>query len=272
MDVQKRYYSKGEPVSDLQEISHTAPLSLDSDADVVLPDTDIRYQKQDREEIPLAFIVVFSGGTEREKDYLSPLQNHRKDFPNLRLEFMANEFFLEKGEPAIFNYAFQKQQKYTSSSSSEVPDQYFLLTDVDDFGEWVTRKIPECKEHCINVLVSNPCFEVWLYYATKDDAFCGFSMPDNPKQLSQTVKTWCGTAVKGGLKPKKYLYCLEENIINAKKNYHYNPQTLYGYLFSTNVYELGEALLPFIKDKLVEHKKQQTERKLKFSIKNTKDS
>lgn len=259
-------------MTDLQEVSHVASPSIGSDDSIVLSGTDKRYQKQDREEIPLAFIVVFSGGTEREKDYLSPLQSHKKDFPNLRLEFMVNELFLEKGEPAIFDYAFQQQQQYISSSSSEVPDQYFLLTDVDDFGEWVTKKIPECKEHCINVLVSNPCFEVWLYYATKDDAFFEFSFPDNPKQLSQAVKTWCGTAVKGGLQPKKYLYCLEENVINAKKNYYYDSQTLYGCLFSTNVYELGEALLPFIKDKLTAYKEQQVERRFKFSTKSTKNS
>lgn len=263
MSTQKRRYTKGEPTADVLEVLCATSLPTNSDGEMSLPNTDSRYQKQDKEELPLAFIVVFSGGTEREKDYLSLLQSH-KNFPTLRLEFMANEYFLEKGEPAIFSFAFQQQQKYKESASTEIPDQYFLLTDVDDFGEWVTKKIPECNENQIKVLVSNPCFEVWLYYATKEDAFLGFSMPDNPKQLSQTVKTWCGKAVKGGLQPKKYLYCLEENIINAKKNYHYNPETLYGELFSTNVYEFGEAILSFIKDKLIENKTLQAEKRRKF--------
>lgn len=265
MAAQKRYYSKGVPLKEPKEVSCSESHLAKDDENVVLPYTGSRYHKQDKEEPPLAFVVVFSGGTEREKDYLSPLMSGKKKFPNIRLEFMANELFLEKGEPAVFNYAFQKQQVYTESSNPETPDLYFLLTDVDDFGEWITKKIPKCNERKINVLVSNPCFEVWLYYATKHDKFHSFPIPDNYKQISQEVKTWCGAVVKGGLRPNRYLYCLEENIINAKKNYRYNPQTLYGDLFSTNVYELGEAILPFIKQELAKYKKWQAEKEYKYS-------
>ena len=133
---------------------------------------------------------------------------------------------------------------------------YFLLTDVDHFGDWVTKEIPNCKAHGIKVLVSNPCFEVWLYYATKRDKLEGFCVPENLSKLSESVKTWCGRAVKGGLKPKQYLYCLKDNIENAKANYCYDAELLYGGLFSTNVFELGEAILPIIQEGLEEIKQE----------------
>ena len=61
---------------------------------------------------------------------------------------------------------------------------------------------------------------------------------------------------KGKLKPKQYLYCLKDNIENAKANYCYDAELLYGGLFSTNVFELGEAILPIIQEGLEEIKQE----------------
>lgn len=245
-----RYYTKRDSFK--EELSKDSPTAVQhiGEENVVLPQVNEKYVKKDKEEAPQIFIVVFSGGTEREKDYLHPILSNKRLFPTLKMEFLADDNFQKGGKPAIFDFALQRQKIYTSSADAEQPDSYFLLTDVDEFGTWVTKEIPNCQTQGIKVLVSNPCFEVWLYYATKKDKFEGFTMPSDPSQLSKNVKTWCGQAVKGGLQPKKYLYCLKENIENARNNYCYNPDLLYGGLFSTNVFELGETLLPIIGNEL----------------------
>ncbi len=262
MDI-KRYYTKKEPFVELED---AAPMSVQRDEEetVVFHYVDERYIKKDRELAPQTFVVIFSGGTVREKDYLRPITDNRKRFPELKLEFYADETFGKGNRPKIFDYALQRQEVYRSSTGEDAPDVYFLLTDVDHFGDWVTKEIPVCNAHGIRVLVSNPCFEVWLYYATKKDKLVGFVAPEDPLKLSESVKTWCGTAVKGGLRPKEYLFCLKDNIVNAKNNYSYDDRLLYGGLFSTNVFELGEAILPIIQDGLEEIRREKMEQRKKY--------
>lgn len=259
----RRYYTKKDPFAELED---AAPVSVprDDDENIVFHHVNERYTKKDRELTPQTFVVVFSGGTKREKDYLCPITENRKFFPRLKLEFYAKEEFDKGGRPIIFPYALERQKVYRSSTEEDEPDLYFLVTDVDDFGDWVTKEIPNCNAHGIRVLVSNPCFEVWLYYATKKDKLKGFVPPKNPSKLSESVKTWCGTAVKGGLRPKQYLFCLENNIVNAKANYCYDAKLLYGGLYSTNVFELGEAILPMVQEGLEQIQREKEEREKKF--------
>ena len=170
----KRYYVKGSPSEELRDVTASATSSTplqENGVDDVLRKVNERYTKKDLEQLPMTFVVVFSGGTKREKDYLSLLMNNNWKFPTLRLEFLADDTFLKEGKPAIFDFALQRQKLYGSSTTAEHPDHYFLMTDVDDFGSWVTKELPVCEARHIKVLVSNPCFEVWLYYATRQDKF-----------------------------------------------------------------------------------------------------
>lgn len=249
----KRYYVKGSPSEELRNIQDSSTPFIPAQEDTgesVLHKVHERYTKKDLEQLPMTFIVVFSGGTKRERDYLSPIVTNKRSFPMLKLEFLADDTFLQDGKPAIFDFALQRQKLYGSSTTTEHPDHYFLMTDVDDFGCWVTKELPVCEAQNIKVLVSNPCFEVWLYYATRQDKFEGFVKPDNAKELSQVVKTWCGQQIKGGLQTKKYLFRLRENIANARMNYTYDVNLRYGDLFSTNVFELGETILPIVEEEL----------------------
>lgn len=255
----KRYYTKGAPVEELKK--GTSPSSaIAVDEKTALPEVNERYVKKDKELSPLSFIVIFSGGTDREKDYLDPILKHKSRFPELKLDFLPEPEFKKGNKPAVFDFALEKQKEYQSSSDKDSPDYYFLLTDVDHFGTWITSETPLCNENGIKVLVSNPCFEVWLYYAVKKDKFEGFVPPLDQSQLSKEIKTWCGSAIKGGLQTKKYLFLLEENIKNAKENYSYDSELGYGDMFSTNVFELGEAMLPVVKKELIKLKEERNKK------------
>lgn len=255
----KRRYTKGGAVEELKEnMSPSTAITVDDK--IVLPEVNESYVKKDKNLSPLSFIVVFSGGTEREKDYLDPILKHKSRFPKLKLDFFADATFKKGDKPAVFDFALEKQKLYQSSSNKDTPDHYFLLTDVDHFGAWITSEIPLCKENEIKVLVSNPCFEVWLYYAVKKDKFEGFVPPLDHSQLSKDIKKWCGSVIKGGLQTKKYLFLLEENIKNAKENYCYDSELGYGDMFSTNVFELGEAMLPVVRKELIKLKEEKNKK------------
>lgn len=245
----KRYYTKGIGLEEMGSPSFSSTRISKEEFDVK-HQAPAGYFKEAKEELPLTFIVIFSGGTVRESDYFYPILKHRNLFPMLKLEFLADDTFLENKKPRIFDFARSKQREYQSSTTQDVPDKYFLLTDIDDFGIWVTKETPTCEKLGIRILASNPCFEVWLYYATNSDKFNHFLFPQNRLKLSKTVKTWCGSHVKGGLQPRKALFKLDTNIVNAKSNYVYDENTLYGDLFSSNVFELGEILQPLLKGKI----------------------
>ena len=82
------------------------------------------------------------------------------------------------------------------------------------------------------------CFEVWLYYAEKSDRPVDFVIPQNKLEISSFFKTWANTHIKGGLKPTKAIFNIEQNITNAKKNY--VEETGFPTLFSTQMFRLAE--------------------------------
>lgn len=103
------------------------------------------------------------------------------------------------------------------------------------------------------MIISNSCFEVWLYYAEKSNRPLDFVIPQNKLEISSAFKTWANTQIKGGLKPKKAIFNIERNIANAKNNY--VEENGFPTLFSTQMFRLAEQMLPFVKDGLVQLKK-----------------
>ena len=105
----------------------------------------------------------------------------------------------------------------------------------------------ECVSHDIELIISNPCFEIWLYYTEKDDKCVGFKIPDKKEKISSSLKTWVNKQIKGGVKPKRAILNIEQNIENAKKNYLVNDDGI-PLLFSTQMFILAEQLLPYVKE------------------------
>jgi hypothetical protein len=112
-------------------------------------------------------IFVLSGGEKREKNFLNELINQK--FRSLRVAFMS-----KKGQGL---HPFQMQDVWDNIRKDKVIkisninyrlttiDKVFLLTDVDEFYnqlvEILNKKRKEDNGHWI---ISNPCFEIWLYY------------------------------------------------------------------------------------------------------------
>ena len=204
------------------------------------------YTKPNATLLPKSFVVVFSGGTKREKDYFNLILINSQIYSNIKIDFVPNPNFKKGGKPEIVEFAINKKKDYQESVNEDNPDSYYLLTDIDHFEEFIQWMAEECNKNDIELIISNSCFEVWLYYAEKDDKCVDFIVPKNILEISSKFKTWANTVVKGGLKPTKAILKIEQNIENARKNY--SEENGIPTLFSTQMYRLAEKMLPYIKE------------------------
>ena len=207
------------------------------------------YQKKESFEIPKAFIVVLSGGTVRERRYFKYLTQNPSMFPDLRFEFFCEDRFESGMRPMVFDLAEEKVKQYKTSASYEKPDEYYVVSDVDEFKDHLICFQQKCQELNINLIISNPCIEVWLYYSKRADRFDGFQIPQIPEKISQCVKTFLNDKIPGGVNPSKALLVLRTNIENAKNNY-CEDTSGFPTIFSTNMFKLGEKLLPYVEEGL----------------------
>lgn len=237
----KRNYIKGNPEITPNEVvpKKTTPQKVTSS----FFEAPKSYIKQGEFEDMQTFIVIFSGGTTREKNYFSGIGN---GFKNIKIHFVPEPDFESNRVPKVFNLAYNTLDIYKNSVNEDLPDKYYIVTDVDDFKQAILEHKPLCEQKGIELIISNPCFEVWLYYSKQDDKFLGFKMPSDLKELSQNVKTFVGKtlSIVGGVNPTKALEDLEQNIVNAKKNYQASAEGIPD-LFSTNMFILGEYILKY---------------------------
>jgi hypothetical protein len=151
--------------------------------------------------------------------------------------------------------------KYTDKFGLSDEDELWFVMDID---KWRADQIAEIAEYCKShlnwhIALSNPCFEVWIYFHHKADIAASKSI------TSQQFKKEISDMMDGGYHPYKLINLLPDAIKNAKNNDsnsgHYLPNNK-----ETKVYHLGEALLQrigrndfekFLKYTLPELKKKQ---------------
>lgn len=242
----RRSYSKGslERELQLQQKKKTVEVVVQQ-----VPVIDIQmsaYQKTDIEEMPKAFFVIISGGERREKDYFRIISNQDR-FKRIKLEFITDP--LKLSPDGMYELAEYKKARYSSSLNEDAePDKIYLISDMDHFITELIRIKPKCKNEGFHLIISNSCFEVWLYYAYLDEV-PGFLIPAERLKISSKFKGWLPSVISGGIKPLKSILNIYSNIENAKKNYREDENGI-PLLFSTNMYLLAEDLLPLIEPEL----------------------
>lgn len=117
-------------------------------------------------------------------------------------------------------------------------DELWFVIDTD---RWTDRQIRYLVDFCNNhpnwhIAISNPCFEVWLYF--HKSSIIENSLSETCEQFKYEISTF----EKGGYHPCKFITHLQDAIDNAKKAdkdpLHFNP-----FHKTTKVYLLAEALL-----------------------------
>jgi hypothetical protein len=241
-----RSYEKSNPEKPIVEpILPKAAKSKEFSVIPVKKDAELRYTKEEGEKIPFSFIVIISGGEVRERNYFKVISNKNK-FRQIKIEFVPDP---GKGNPdRLFEIAKRKQKHYQTSQEDE-PDKIFIVSDVDHFTSELLRIKPECENSDIHLIISNSCFEVWLYYGKFSNKPDDFETPADNLKISQAFKTYLGNKIKGGLDPRKAIFDIVANIQNAEANYQEDKNGI-PVLFSTNMFILAKSLLPFIQKEL----------------------
>ncbi|MBQ7268911.1 MAG: RloB domain-containing protein [Bacteroidales bacterium] len=107
------------------------------------------------------------------------------------------------------------------------------------------EKFSEVKPYSAwNVVQSNPSFEIWLYYHFFKDC-------PNPDEVSSypSFKAFVDGAISGGFDFQKDSVRVATAVENAKENFKCTSDGKPG-LFSTEVYELAEVIIPFVRQHL----------------------
>jgi len=242
-----RTYSKSNP--DKEPQPHQLRKTVEAEVQV-LPIGEVltdNYKKPDLEELPKGFFVIISGGQVREKDYFKII-SHQDNFQRIKLEYISESNRLV--DPTrLYELAIYKKGRLESSRNEDAElDKIYLISDVDEFINDLMKIKPLCINENFPLIISNPCFELWLYYANRTDV-PDFHIPEKLSKISWKFKGWADTAVKGGVKSKRAIFNIYSNIENARKNYKEDENGI-PELFSTNMFQLAEDLLPFVEPEL----------------------
>ena len=195
-----------------------------------------------------SLVFVLSGGEKKEKDFLRELIEQR-GLHSLRVAFMS-----EKGQGL---QPYQMQEKWTQIQLTgeikiesqlfrlDAMDKVFLLSDVDEFYKQLETIFKgNQNETQAKWIVSNPCFEIWLYYCYLDnpekDLECLKEEPVSTR--SQKMKAMGNLLVSGGLNPRLAF----ERILNGieHSNAHFaSDDNGIPVLYSTQMHEMAQYLV-----------------------------
>ncbi len=188
-------------------------------------------------------IYIFCEGKKREYQYFRYFKelDSRINIEIYKLKSIENNSptgLLEIAEKSVLRTDTNPEPKYEFIDG----DELWFVIDTDLWGE----KITELKQSCTdrkgwNVAISNPCFEVWLYYhkfETKPEL--------NNIQDCSAWKKLVNISFPGGFDSRRYPVFIKEAIKNSLDNYSEKDwEPLPG---STTIPTLAESFYPFVKD------------------------
>lgn len=113
---------------------------------------------------------------------------------------------------------------FCAKSNTDFQEKY---TEIKPYSAW-------------NVVQSNPCFEIWLYYHF-------FKALPNPEEIESfpSFKAYVGSVISGGFDFQKDPVRVKAAVENAKTNFNYSDDGKLA-LFSTEVFKLAEEILLFV--------------------------
>ncbi|MDD6890621.1 MAG: RloB family protein [Bacteroidales bacterium] len=240
------------------------------------------YEKTDGV-MSYSIVCVISGGEKRERDFLLTLIR-QQDLHSLRVAFISKE-----GQGL---HPYQMQEKWEEIRRTKIVsindrtfhlddmDKVFLLSDVDEFYEQLV-KIHEghSEEDSGQWIISNPCFEVWLYYC-----FCNKPEEDlisieslAPQQRSQEMKQLGHTVIAGGLNSIKAFEHMQEGIAHSVSHYAEDDNAI-PVLFATQMHQMAQFLIDTMNhhrgeyDEFVRRKQEQRQEWRRMMMKSGLDS
>ena len=124
-------------------------------------------------------------------------------------------------------------------------DKVFLLTDVDEFYDKLVDILREKAEGDNGEwVISNPCFEIWLYYCylNNPEEDLAVLKESSLAKRSQTMKSLGDTLVSGGLNSIRAFEQMHDGIKNSASHYTINENGI-PVLFATQMHLMAKYLV-----------------------------
>lgn len=211
----------------------------------------VRSRRYERQE-PLRDsrkIYIYCEGNKREFDYFRffcGLSSNVNIIPIPSKDGKTDPEKLMEAAQEEFGINSDVSPKYTLDVSQY--DNVWFVIDTDLWGSKITDLRNFCKSQNAGldnetwyVSQSNPSFEIWLYYHKFSE-----KPVKNDVDKYSSIKEFVDAQIPGGFDSRKHPAMIEAAIQNAKATYEEENQVLK--LYSTEVFKLGQVILPFVKD------------------------
>ena len=211
----------------------------------------VRSRRYERQE-PLRDsrkIYIYCEGNKREFDYFRffcGLSSNVNIIPIPSKDGKTDPEKLMEAAQEEFGINSDVSPKFTLDVSQQ--DNVWFVIDTDSWGSKITDLRNFCKSQNAGldneawyVSQSNPSFEIWLYYHKFSE-----KPVKNDVDKYSSIKEFVDAQIPGGFDSRKHPAMIEVVIQNAKATYEEENQVLK--LYSTEVFKLGQVILPFVKD------------------------
>lgn len=211
----------------------------------------VRSRRYERQE-PLRDsrkIYIYCEGNKREFDYFRffcGLSSNVNIIPIPSKDGKTDPEKLMEAAQEEFGINSDVSPKFTLDVSQQ--DNVWFVIDTDLWGSKITDLRNFCKSQNAGldnetwyVSQSNPSFEIWLYYHKFSE-----KPVKNDVDKYSSIKEFVDAQIPGGFDSRKHPALIETAIQNAKATYEEENQVLK--LYSTEVFKLGQVILPFVKD------------------------
>lgn len=211
----------------------------------------VRSRRYERQE-PLRDsrkIYIYCEGNKREFDYFRffcGLSSNVNIIPIPSKDGKTDPEKLMEAAREEFGINSDVSPKFTLDVSQQ--DNVWFVIDTDSWGSKITDLRNFCKNQNAGldneawyVSQSNPSFEIWLYYHKFSE-----KPVKNDVDKYSSIKEFVDAQIPGGFDSRKHPAMIVAAIQNAKATYEEENQVLK--LYSTEVFKLGQVILPFVKD------------------------
>lgn len=193
-------------------------------------------------------LYIFCEGKETEIRYFNYFQGLSSNIdiiPIPNVDGQSDPLKLKENAELLFFGNEVTSPKF--SISEEYQDEIWFVIDTDRWNEG--DKINQLKLFCTSknisakqwiVAQSNPSFELWLYYH-----FYKVQPEKETVEQHASFKQFVDAAIKGGFDSRSMPIEIENAIVNSKANFQIKNEQ--PNLYSSEVFYLGEVILPFVK-------------------------
>jgi hypothetical protein len=208
-----------------------------------------RKKRRYNRDVPVALVrdyklfAIVCEGSKREPEYFKILRHiSNKIAVDVIEEIVSDEeaFSINPAKSAP-KWVLDRAVRYIEKEGLNSDDDLWFVMDVD---RWSEQQLREVEAYCNqfpnwHIVLSNPCFEVWLYFHHKTNITASKSTTCND------FKGEIASHEKGGYNPLVFLSHLSTAIDNAKAAdsdvNHFIPKPK-----ESKVYQLGNAILTVI--------------------------